>query len=118
MYFPGSWYDIPYSGSFVVIHSGRNAGRGLSPAPETAADESYNTWMANLAMIARAFAAHHCAYCHADPRLPQIASHFRTMVTLATMFLMALLLFIQHRRLNVSCGAAMLCSKKPPSPIL
>lgn len=35
-----------------------------------------------------------------NPRLPAKASSFRVLVTLATMFLMALLLFIQHHRLN------------------
>ena len=35
-----------------------------------------------------------------DPRLPHKASNFRVLVTLATIFLMAFLLFIQHRRLN------------------
>jgi diguanylate cyclase (GGDEF)-like protein len=39
-------------------------------------------------------------YALIDPSLPERASHFRVLVTLATMFLMAFLLFIQHRRLN------------------
>ena len=39
-------------------------------------------------------------YALLDPRLPGRASHFRVLVTLGTMFLMAFLLFIQHRRLN------------------
>jgi diguanylate cyclase (GGDEF)-like protein len=39
-------------------------------------------------------------YALLDSRLPARASHFRVLVTLATMFLMAFLLFIQHRRLN------------------
>jgi diguanylate cyclase (GGDEF)-like protein len=99
-YFPGSWYDIPYSGSFVLFTAVAMQGRGLTPAPETAADESYNTWMANLAMTAVLSLPIIAVTAMLNPRLPQIASQFRTLVTLATMFLMALLLFIQHRRLN------------------
>jgi diguanylate cyclase (GGDEF)-like protein len=36
-----------------------------------------------------------------DSRIPHHAAHFRVLVTLATIFLMAFLLFIQHRRLNL-----------------
>jgi len=100
IYFPGSWYDLPYSGSFVLFTVVAMQGRGLSPAPESAADESYNTWMANLAMIALLSLPIIALTSMLNPSLPQIASHFRTLVTLVTMFLMALLLFIQHRRLN------------------
>ncbi len=39
-------------------------------------------------------------YALLDPHLPHQVSDFRVLVTLATMFLMAFLLFIQHRRLN------------------
>ena len=99
-YFPGSWYDIPYSGSFVLFAAVAMQGRGLTPGPATEADESYNTWMANLAMTAVLSLPIIAVTAMLNPRLPQIASHFRTLVTLATMFLMALLLFIQHRRLN------------------
>ena len=35
-----------------------------------------------------------------DPNLPHNASYFRVLVTLATMFMMAFLIFIQHHRLN------------------
>jgi diguanylate cyclase (GGDEF)-like protein len=99
-YFPGSWYDIPYSGSFVLFAAVAMQGRGLTSGPATAADESYNTGMANLAMTAVLSLPIIAITAMLNPRLPQIASHFRTLVTLATMFLMALLLFIQHRRLN------------------
>ncbi|MGZ4818877.1 MAG: GGDEF domain-containing protein [Terriglobales bacterium] len=99
-YFPGTWYDIPYASSFVLFTAVAMQGRGLTPAPESAADESYNSWMANLAMTAVLSLPIIALTAMLNPRLPQSASHFRTLVTLATMFLMALLLFIQHRRLN------------------
>ena len=99
-YFPGSWYDIPYSASFVLFTVVAMQGQGLTPAPETAADESYNLWMANLATTAFLSLPIIALTAMLNPRLPQSASHFRILVTLVTMFLMALLLFIQHRRLN------------------
>ena len=100
VYFTGSWYDIPYSASFAVFTLVALLGQKLTPAPETAADESYNSWMANLAMLGVLSLPIIALYALLDPRLPQRAAHFRVLVTLATMFMMAFLLFIQHRRLN------------------
>lgn len=99
-YFTGSWYDIPYSGSFALFTGVSVLGWGLAPAQETAADESYSSWMANLAMLA-VLSLPIIALCALLNRyLPHSVADFRVLVTLSTMFLMALVLFIQHRRLN------------------
>ncbi len=100
VYFTGSWYDIPYSGSFAVFTAVGLLGAGLTPTPEGAADEAYGSWMANLAMLAVLTLPIIALFAMLDPRLPPSVSHFRVLVTLATMFLMAFVLFIQHRRLN------------------
>ncbi len=100
VYFTGSWYDIPYSGSFAVFTAVGLLGAGLTPTPEGAADETYGSWMANLAMLAVLTLPIIALVALLDRRLPQPVSHFRVLVTLATMFLMAFVLFIQHRRLN------------------
>ena len=100
VYFTGSWYDVPYSVSFALFTAVALLGQGLSPAPETAADESYGSWMASLAMLAVLSLPIIALYALLDRRLPHQVSDFRVLVTLATMFLMAFLLFIQHRRLN------------------
>jgi diguanylate cyclase (GGDEF)-like protein len=100
VYFTGSWYDIPYSGSFALFTAVAVLGPGLTPTPETVADESYGSWMANLAMMAVLSLPIIALYALLDPSLPHQVADFRVLVTLATMFLMALLLFIQHRRLN------------------
>lgn len=100
VYFTGSWYDIPYSGSFAIFTAVGLLGTGLMPGAETSADESYGSWMANLAMIAVLSLPIIAVYALLDPRLPRAASNFRVLATLATMFLMAFVLFIQHRRLN------------------
>ena len=99
-YYTGSWYDIPYSGSFALFSGVALLGAALSPAPESAADEAYSSWMANLAMMAVLSLPIIALFAMLDQRLPRQASNFRVFVTLATMFLMAFLLFIQHRRLN------------------
>jgi len=100
VYFTGSWYDIPYSGSFAFFTAVCVLGTGLSPMPETSADESYGSWMSNLAMLAVLSLPIMALYALLDPRLLRQVSNFRALVTLATMFLMAFVLFIQHRRLN------------------
>ena len=101
VYFTGSWYDIPYAVSFALFTAVAIQGRQLSPEPETAADGPYNSWMANLAMMAVLSLPIIAFYALLDPRLPAPASHFRVLVTLVTMFLMAFLLFLQHHRLNL-----------------
>ncbi|HET6178343.1 MAG TPA: GGDEF domain-containing protein [Candidatus Sulfotelmatobacter sp.] len=100
VYFTGSWYDIPYSGSFALFTAVAVVGQRLSATPETAGDGPYNDWMANLAMLSVLSLPVIAFYALIDPRLPPQASHFRVLVTLATVFLMAFLLFIQHHRLN------------------
>lgn len=99
-YFTGSWYDIPYAASFAAFTAAALLGQKLTPTTESAAGESYHAWMANLAMMAVLSLPVVAFYALLDPSLPRQASHFRVMVTLATMFLMAFLLFIQHYRLN------------------
>ena len=100
VYYTGSWYDIPYCASFAVYAGVALAGHGLMTGPEPSGDDSYGSWMANLAMMAVLSLPLIALVAMLDPRLPVTASHFRVLVTLTTMFLMAFLLFIQHRRLN------------------
>ena len=100
VYFTGSWYDIPYSSSFALFASVTFFGEGLSPSPVRSKDDSYATWMSNLAMVAVLSLPILAIYALLDPKLPHSVANFRVLLTLATMFLMALLLFIQHHRLN------------------
>jgi diguanylate cyclase (GGDEF)-like protein len=75
-------------------------GQQLSPTPEISSGESYGSWISNLAMLAVLTLPILALYALLDPGLPPRASNFRVLVTLATIFLMAFLLFIQHLRLN------------------
>lgn len=99
VYFTGSWYDIPYSASFAFFAGAALFGNGLTPLPEEP-DDSYNSWMGTLAMLGVLSLPVLAGSALLDPHLPQKLSHFRVVITLATIFLMALLLFIQYRRLN------------------
>nr|UXE45689.1 hypothetical protein Hi04_10k_c5190_00027 [uncultured bacterium] len=99
IYYTGSWYDVPYGLSFALFTGVAFLGEGLGTTPESA-DESYSSWMSNLAMMAVLSLPIIALIAMIDPRLPSQASHFRVLVTLASMFVMAFLLFIQHRRLN------------------
>jgi diguanylate cyclase (GGDEF)-like protein len=101
VYYTGSWYDIPYSASFAVFSAIALLGPELSPSPATTGDETYNSVMANLAMLAVLSLPLLALFALLDPSLPRGAANFRVLVTLATMFMMAFLLFIQHRRLNL-----------------
>lgn len=99
-YYTGSWYDIPYSGSFTLFTVVALWGHSLTAPPEAPADKTFGAWMANLAMMAVLSLPVIAFYALLDPGLPPRASRFRVLVTLTTMFLMAFLLFIQHHRLN------------------
>jgi diguanylate cyclase (GGDEF)-like protein len=100
VYYNGSWYDILYSGSFALFAGVALLGYGLAPADTQSPNDPYGTWMANLAMVAVLSLPILAFYALLDPDLPHPAAHFRVLVTLATVFLMAFLLFMQHRRLN------------------
>ncbi|MGH9494946.1 MAG: GGDEF domain-containing protein [Candidatus Sulfotelmatobacter sp.] len=100
VYYTGSWYDIPYSASFALFSVIAFFGRRLTPSGTSDSGDSYGSLMANMAMLAVLSLPIIALFALLDPRLPHEASNFRVLVTLATMFMMAFLLFIQHRRLN------------------
>jgi len=99
IYFTGSWYDVPYSGSFFLYAVAAWLGAGLVPTQETS-EESYNSWISNLSATAVLSLPIVALYALFDPRLPDKASQFRVLVTVSTMFVMALLLFMKHWGLN------------------
>jgi diguanylate cyclase (GGDEF)-like protein len=99
-YYTGSWYDIPYSASFALFSVIALMGQELKPVEASDSGESYSSLMMNMAMLAVLSLPIIALFALLDPRLPHEASNFRVLVTLATMFMMAFLLFIQHRRLN------------------
>ena len=99
-YYTGSWYDTPYALSFAVFTVVALMGRDLSSTPESALAETYHSWMANLAMMSVLSLPIIALSALLNPRMPHAAMYFRVAASLVTMFGMALLLFIQHYRLN------------------
>jgi diguanylate cyclase (GGDEF)-like protein len=100
VYYTGSWYDLPYSASFAVFTAVTLAGRGLSAAAETSADETYASWTATLAMMAVLSLPVMAAIAILGHDIPASVARFRVLVTLGTMFAMAFLIFFKHHRLN------------------
>ena len=98
-YFTGSWWDIPYTGSFGVYVLTAFFGLGLTTQIDTTED-TYSAWMADLAMMGVLSLPLFAIYAFLDRNLPHPAAHFRVLLTLAVVFVMAFLIFIQHRRLN------------------
>ena len=100
VYFTGSWYDIPYSGSFAVFTAVGAAGIGPDADAGGRGRRILRFVDGEPGDAGRALVAHHRAVRHARSAPSASVADFRVLVTLATMFLMAFLLFIQHRRLN------------------
>ena len=100
VYYTGSLYDIPFNTSFFLYAAVAVAGHGLIAAPGSTGDESYGSRIANLAMTAVLSLPIIALISILDSRLPREVANFRVVVSLATMFLMAFLIFMQHRRLN------------------
>lgn len=98
-YYTGSWYDIPYCTSFALFTAVSVFADDLNPLPASQQD-SYNGWMTNLSMTAVLSLPILALFALVDWHLPDKVSHFRVLLGLITMFIMALLLFLQHRRLN------------------
>ena len=100
VYFTGSWYDIPYGASFAAFTAVALSGRGLSPADETRGDSAYGSWLATIAMVAVLSLPVMALSALLSSDVSPLVERFRIIATLATMFLMALLIFVKHHRLN------------------
>ncbi len=77
VYFTGSWYDVPYSASFALFSAVALLGPGLQPTPD-AAEESYSTWMTNLAMVAVLSLPIFALYALLDSHLPDVSQALRS----------------------------------------
>jgi diguanylate cyclase (GGDEF)-like protein len=99
-YFTGCWYDTPLVASIAFFMVVAIKGRTLRPAPETAKDESYGFWIASLAAVAVLSLPVIIVANAVNRSAPQQIVRFRELITAVTMFVMALLVFIQQRRLH------------------
>jgi diguanylate cyclase (GGDEF)-like protein len=99
-YYNGSWYDTPFIASFALFMIVAMKARGLRPAPETAKNQKYGSWMASLAGIAVLSLPVIVVTAVFDKGRPPEIVRFRVVITAVTMFLMAALVFIKQRRLH------------------
>ena len=100
LYYTGSWYDLPYSASFAVFTIVALAGRRFSSTIETSAHETYAGWIARLAMMAVLSLPVMAGFALLGHDIPGAVVRFRVLVTLATMFAMAFLIFLKQNHLN------------------
>jgi diguanylate cyclase (GGDEF)-like protein len=100
LYYTGSWYDVPYTGSFAVFTALGLAGRGLAPNEETPREGKYGFWVSSLAMLAVLSLPVMAFSALLNNNLPPQVARFRIILTLGAMFAMAFLIFLKHHRLN------------------
>lgn len=99
-YFNGSWYDTPFSAALALFMIMAIAGRSPRPAPETPKDARYSSWMAGLALVAVLSLPVIVVAAVCDRSAPGSIVRFRVIITAATLFLMAALVFVKQRRLH------------------
>ena len=99
-YFPGKWCDTVYLGSFAAFTFVAAQGRGLKPRPETEAEEKRGSWMSKMAIIAVMSLPVIAVTAVLDHHSPFDVVRFRVIVTVATMFAMAALVFMKQHRLH------------------
>jgi diguanylate cyclase (GGDEF)-like protein len=100
VYFNGCWYDIPFTASFAYFMVVAMRGRDLTPAPETAKDERYGSWMSSVAVAALLSLPIIVAASVYDRSMPAVICHFRILITALTMFVMAALVLVKQKRLH------------------
>jgi diguanylate cyclase (GGDEF)-like protein len=99
-YFPGKWCDTIYLASFAGFTFVAALGRGLTPRPETEAEEKRGSWMSKMAIIAVMSLPVIAVTAVLDHYSPLDVVRFRVIVTVATMFAMAALVFMKQHRLH------------------
>jgi len=99
-YFAGSWYDLPYLLCVALFTGVALAGRGLQAVRKYPEDHGMSSWLASLAMIALLSLPVMAAGQLFDTTAPPSVTRFRILVTMATILLMAYLVFVKQYRLG------------------
>jgi diguanylate cyclase (GGDEF)-like protein len=100
LYYNGSWYDTPFMASLAFFMIVAVKGRDLTPAPETAGDRKYSSWMASLAGMAVLSLPVIIAISVMDRWAPPEIVRFRVIITAVTMLVITVLAFVKQRRLH------------------
>jgi diguanylate cyclase (GGDEF)-like protein len=100
IYYTGSWYELPYASSLALFTVVALVGFGLPPARESSTTKESPFGVARLAMIAVLSLPVMAVWVILEHGAPPEVAHFRSLVTLGTIFVMAFLVFIKQHRLG------------------
>lgn len=106
IYFAGSWYDFPYLVCLVMFTAVAFLGHGLPAMKEKPEAEFGPSWVSTLATIALLSLPVMAATEVLDKFVPAPVSRFRTLATLATILVMAYLVFVKQHRMGRELGHA------------
>jgi diguanylate cyclase (GGDEF)-like protein len=104
VFYPGSWYELPYIYCLALFTVVAVAGFKLSPEKQTTPRNDQSFDVARLAMMAVLSLPIMAAWAFLDHNNPPAITRFRILVTLGTMLLMALCVFIKQHRLGKALG--------------
>jgi diguanylate cyclase (GGDEF)-like protein len=105
-YYAGSWYDLPYLLCVALFSGVAIVGKGLQATRERPEDELTPSWVATLAMIALLSLPALAALEILDQNTPGPITRFRLLATMATILVMAYLVFVKQHRLGIQLARA------------
>ena len=105
-YYAGSWYDLPYLLCVALFSGVAIVGKGLQATRERPEDELTPSWVATLAMIALLSLPVLAALEILDQNTPGPITRFRLLATMATILVMAYLVFVKQHRLGIQLARA------------
>jgi diguanylate cyclase (GGDEF)-like protein len=100
-YFNGSWYDVPYVGSFAVFMIVAISGRGLQLCRDSDDREKHGSWLESLTILAVLSLPVIVLAAVLESGVSLGIMHFRVLVTAVAMFAMAALVFMKQKLLHV-----------------
>lgn len=105
-YYSGSWYDLPYLLCVSLFTGVALVGKGLLATRERPEDGLTPSWVATLAMLALISLPAMAGLEVLNQSTPAPVTRFRILLTLATILVMAYLVFVKQHRLGLELGQA------------
>ena len=106
VYYPGSWYDVPYSVALASFSFVGLFGFTLASAPADSKQSKASvpvTWLGMLAVLSLPVMG---VWTVLSRTTPPAVTQFRELVTLGTILLMAFLVFAKQQRLRIELAKA------------
>ena len=100
LYYPGSWYDMPFSAGLASLTVVGLIGLSQVGAVSISKHLNVPLPLAKLGVVAVLSLPVITALTVLDPNTPLQVAHFRQFVVLGTVFVMALLVFVRRRQLQ------------------